>query len=61
MMCQNVNGQNNEDIFQPIKPKIDVTIDGTAADDKIKGGNGDDRINGEEGYDILDRVLETIE
>jgi len=35
------------------KPKVDVTIEGTLNDDKIKGGEGDDTINGNEGYDTL--------
>jgi Ca2+-binding RTX toxin-like protein len=36
-----------------VKPKVDVTIEGTPNDDKIKGGTGDDTINGNEGYDTL--------
>jgi Ca2+-binding RTX toxin-like protein len=35
------------------KPKVDVTIEGTLNDDKIKGGEGDDTIDGKEGYDTL--------
>src|SRR5215218_23661 len=36
-----------------IKPKVDVTIEGTLSDDKIKSGEGDDTIEGNEGYDTL--------
>lgn len=54
MLVQSVSGQTEEeDIPQIVKPKVDVTIDGTPADDRIKGGNGNDRINGEEGYDVI--------
>jgi Ca2+-binding RTX toxin-like protein len=35
------------------KPQVDVTIEGTLNDDKIKGGEGDDTIDGKEGYDTL--------
>ena len=53
MLIQSVSGQTEEDIPQIVTPKVDVTIDGTAADDGIKGGNGDDRIDGKEGYDVI--------
>src|SRR5215211_571522 len=36
-----------------IKPKVDVTIEGTLSDDKIKSGKGNDIINGEFGNDKL--------
>jgi RTX calcium-binding nonapeptide repeat (4 copies) len=36
-----------------LKPKVDVSIEGTLNDDKMKGGDGDDKIKGEEGYDTL--------
>jgi Ca2+-binding RTX toxin-like protein len=53
------NGQVDNTIANPIKsfptekPKIDVDIEGTVNNDKIKGGDGDDKINGAEGNDIL--------
>jgi hypothetical protein len=36
-----------------IKPKIDVSIEGTTKSDKLKGGIGDDKINGKYGDDVL--------
>src|SRR5215204_2427108 len=36
-----------------IKPKVQVSIEGTPNDDQLKGGEGDDRILGDEGNDIL--------
>lgn len=52
---------NDADDFQSIapsspsvKPKVEVNIEGTANDDKIRGGSGDDKIKGEEGYDTLE-------
>lgn len=36
-----------------LKPKIDVSIDGTPKIDKLKGGVGDDKINGKYGDDLL--------
>jgi len=36
-----------------IKPKVEVSIEGTPNDDQLKGGDGDDKINGEDGDDIL--------
>jgi hypothetical protein len=36
-----------------IKPKIEVSIEGTPNDDQLKGGDGDDKINGEDGSDIM--------
>ena len=45
--------KKKEDSPEIVQPKVDVTIDDTAADDRIKGENGDDRINGKEGYDVL--------
>ena len=52
-----VNSFNNNNNLNPsqstieptIKPKVDVTIEGTLNDDKIKGGDGDDTIDGGEG------------
>jgi len=55
----NVNSLNNNSIssqstIEPtIKPKVDVIIEGTLNDDKIKGGDGDDTINGGDGLDTL--------
>ena len=46
-------GQTDGENSQTATPKVDVTIEGTAADDRIKGGDGDDEITGEEGYDVL--------
>src|SRR5215204_5894625 len=36
-----------------IKPKIQVSIEGTPNDDQLKGGEGDDRISGEDGNDTI--------
>ena len=36
-----------------IKPKVEVSIEGTPNDDQLKGGDGDDEINGEDGDDVL--------
>src|SRR5215217_4070447 len=36
-----------------LKPKVDVSIEGTPNNDQIKGGEGDDQIDGNEGNDIL--------
>jgi hypothetical protein len=36
-----------------LKPKIEVSIEGTPNDDQLKGGEGDDEINGEEGDDRI--------
>ncbi len=36
-----------------IKPKIEVSIEGTPNDDQLKGGEGDDKINGEDGDDTI--------
>ncbi|HEX6294838.1 MAG TPA: calcium-binding protein, partial [Nitrososphaeraceae archaeon] len=36
-----------------LKPKVDVSIEGTSKNDKIKGGEGDDHINGNSGSDQL--------
>ena len=36
-----------------LKPKVDVSIEGTPNDDRMKGGGGDDKINGEDGFDTL--------
>ena len=36
-----------------LKPKVDVSIEGTPNDDKMKGGDGEDKITGEEGSDTL--------
>ena len=36
-----------------LKPKVDVSIEGTPNDDKIKGAGGDDKISGEDGFDTL--------
>ena len=35
------------------KPTIEVSIEGTPNDDKIRGGAGDDEITGEEGNDVV--------
>ena len=36
-----------------LKPKVDVSIEGTPNDDRLKGGSGDDKISGEDGYDTI--------
>ena len=36
-----------------LKPKIEVSIEGTENDDQLKGGEGDDKINGEDGNDTI--------
>lgn len=36
-----------------IKPKVQVSIEGTPNDDQLKGGEGDDKISGEDGNDTL--------
>ncbi|MDF2736964.1 MAG: repeat protein [Nitrososphaeraceae archaeon] len=36
-----------------LKPKIDVSIEGTTKSDKLMGGMGDDKINGKYGDDVL--------
>jgi hypothetical protein len=36
-----------------IKPKVEVSIEGTPNDDQLKGGEGDDKINGEDGDDTI--------
>ena len=36
-----------------LKPKIDVSIEGTSKSDKLKGGIGDDKLNGKYGDDLL--------
>ena len=36
-----------------LKPKIDVSIEGTPNDDQMKGGDGEDKISGEDGNDTL--------
>jgi hypothetical protein len=36
-----------------IKPKIQVSIEGTPNDDQLKGGEGDDKISGEDGNDTI--------
>jgi hypothetical protein len=36
-----------------LKPKVDVSIEGTLNDDQLKGGSGDDKISGEDGYDTI--------
>ena len=35
------------------KPQVDVTIEGTPGDDKLRGGDGNDDISGEKGDDII--------
>ena len=35
------------------KPKVEVSIEGTPNDDKIRGGDGNDEINGADGNDII--------
>ncbi|MFB5601146.1 MAG: calcium-binding protein [Nitrososphaeraceae archaeon] len=35
------------------KPKVDVTIDGTSGNDKLRGGDGNDEISGKKGDDII--------
>jgi Ca2+-binding RTX toxin-like protein len=36
-----------------LKPKVEVSIEGTLNDDQLKGGEGDDKISGEDGYDTI--------
>src|SRR5215211_5173843 len=36
-----------------LKPKVDVSIEGTPNNDQIKGGDGDDQIDGNDGSDQL--------
>ena len=36
-----------------LKPKVDVSIEGTPNDDLLKGGEGDDKISGEDGADTI--------
>jgi len=40
-----------------VKPKVDVSIEGTENDDKIKGVEGNDRISGKDGNDKLKGAL----
>ena len=40
--------ENSQDI-----PKVEVSIEGTPNDDKIRGGDGNDEINGAAGNDII--------
>jgi Ca2+-binding RTX toxin-like protein len=50
----NNNSIPSQSTIEPtIKPKVDVIIEGTPSDDKIKGGDGDDTIDGGDGYDML--------
>ncbi len=62
----NINSINNNSIpsqttIEPtIKPKVDVIIEGTPGDDKIKGGDGDDTINGGDGLDTFTGEEEMI-
>src|SRR5215207_2805915 len=37
-----------------IKPKVQVSIEGTPNDDQLKGGERDDKINGEDGNDLIE-------
>ena len=36
-----------------LKPKVEVSIEGTPNDDQLKGGEGDDKIDGENGDDTI--------
>src|SRR5215203_2438718 len=50
----NNNSIPSQSTIEPtIKPKVDVIIEGTLSDDKIKGGDGDDTIEGGKGDDKL--------
>src|SRR5829696_4056595 len=50
----NNNSIPSQSTIEPtIKPKVDVIIEGTLSDDKIKGGDGDDTIDGGDGDDML--------
>lgn len=40
-----------------VKPKVDVSIEGTENDDKIKDVEGNDRISGKDGNDKLKGAL----
>src|SRR5215210_1827476 len=50
----NNNSIPSQSTIEPtIKPKVDVIIEGTLSDDKIKGGDGDDTIDGGNGDDTI--------
>lgn len=54
---QEDDGDNVQQAFPPgeiPRPKVNVVIEGTENDDKIKGGDGDDKISGGPGNDLLD-------
>ncbi len=44
---------SNSDDNTLLKPKVDVSIEGTLKNDKIRGGEGDDHIDGNNGNDQL--------
>src|SRR5215204_4004132 len=51
----NNNSIPSQSTIEPtIKPKVDVIIEGTLSDDKIKGGDGDDKLFGGKNDDELD-------
>src|SRR5215217_947057 len=48
------NSLSSKSPIEPaLKPKVDVVIEGTIIDDKIKGGDGNDTTDGGEGADEL--------
>lgn len=63
LMSNEVDGQSNfsnsieNEVAKDYDPsgnlQIDVTIEGTAYDDKLRGGDGNDKIFGKEGNDII--------
>lgn len=59
---ESINAQTNSTIIlenealkksSPEKPKVEVSIEGTPNNDKIRGGDGNDEINGADGNDII--------
>ena len=48
------NFENIPDNSPQIKPKVNVEVEGTANDDKIKGDTGNDKIEGNQGNDQIE-------
>ena len=58
LIMYNVNNNSTNPILDDynntiLKPKVDVSIEGTPKSDKLMGGDGDDKIEGGKGNDIL--------
>ena len=58
LIMYNVNNNSTNPILADynntiLKPKVDVSIEGTLKSDKLMGGDGDDNIKGGKGNDIL--------